>query len=663
MYRLLILLGCIAIFPTFFHAQKPITDDELRAKANTLLLEKDLRALADELTRTEASTIEQILIRLEVLSRVKNFPAIRRQVVRLAGLPELPALEQRGWLLELVRSRIHGDLAARRLYYEHLTPDDGAYHIGSFVGDWGREGNEKDLEAWLAPRAIFPSGWFWVDLGRRVNRNDAQPVLNAMAGRLRSDLTNRQALRDYLAVVKQAQTHKAGPFDNETHWLADTFVFNTALDNYEFGEMVRTVDPALSIGYFRKSLDAPVSEADISSLTAKYPRHTSIGTTLPPVNWEKQIRYWAKEKLAMAYRDSGQGHLAQPLVEDMVATKTEDILSRSDYQLAGSAQFASGARAVESKVLAGEAEKADSLYYWSDRVQYYVGRKETDGVISASREGLKRISKEYEFRYFVMGIGSACRAQIGLRGSDALSEVLLDEFLRRASSGSEVSRQLAYEATGQCGLKSFTQKAFIDRRTSLIPMLKDREWEGEDIELLDDVLSDERLPGGLRQHYIAELERLATKGTAEQKFSLAGLFERIDEHPRRIPLLLSNLKDTKRENSTVRIHQELFQAYIDSGRWREAEALLEKEQNDFLSNLGNRLTHLAMCAGRQNAPEDALRIWKRAVNFDGHSEYGLINFVETTARPLMVEYYLAMKKQEPTSETPDRALRILRYGR
>ena len=120
-FVILVLASTVSIF-----SQTRTTVGELHLRVNKILLKKNLPSLVDELSRTKAVGVDDMLLRLDVYKRAGETHAIRRLVVDLASAPDLPPPSDRKWLLEIVRWNIENDLTALRLYYERLTSDDGS---------------------------------------------------------------------------------------------------------------------------------------------------------------------------------------------------------------------------------------------------------------------------------------------------------------------------------------------------------------------------------------------------------------------------------------------------------------------------------------------------------------------------------------------------------
>jgi hypothetical protein len=671
MKKTVILIAALVFAALPAPAQTVTTVEALQLKVTKMLLKKDLRVLAEELAQSRDNRVDALLVALDVYGRAGQTERLRQTIVRLAQAPDLPPPEARKWVLDVVRQEIARDLAARRLFYEHLTHDDGYYYNGIFTSQWRAEGDAAELAAWLEKRAAPGSGWFLLNLERRLDLGTAAPVIEDLAARVRAEPTDRDALNYYLQIVKHAQTYSLNklkqPLAVETGWLADLYPARNAVEAYRLGVLFDQADAALAIKYYQESLARTVADEDLSELAREYSIQSSIGQ-LRPIDLEKRLRYQTKEKLAAVYQRTGASALAQPLVEELIAAKDE-AAAWNTYQLAGAVQAGSGARAVETKVLLDENTRAGTIDYWSERIRYYQGRGESQPVVQAFREALAKIpaaEKErfvswfadfYEYTLRTGGQAAELRPQF--------SQILLEEF-NRAPIGSGLALEIALAASDEVfDLAEFKEAVYIRRRDVLLALVEKRpEWDGNIDEMLIDALEDERLAAEQKSFYLAGLEKAAARGPLERRLDLDRVFERLGEHARRIPLLVAFLRDAplKGERSGWQPHaaQQLFDAYYQTGDWQAAEKLMLDRQSAFLGNWGVYLERTAICAGRQNATRDALRLWLQTVNFFGHSPGGLYNLAETPAKPLLREYYLEMKRRDPASPIPDAALKILR---
>ncbi len=647
------------------------TKEDLNLKVTKILLKRELSGFAAELAQSKGTRVDDLLVRLEVFDRAGQTDRVRETIVQLSEAVDLPPMSDRKWIFDIVRRKIGRDLASLRSYYDLLAEDDGYYETNPFISLWRSEGGEG-MEDWLTTRAVYGTSWFTILLEHRTKLGTVQPMFDELANQVRQDPYNKETRSKYLGTVKHAQGQRRQlepiPYEHETDWLGDVLIPQTAHDAYEFGQEIDLVNPRLAIKYYLQSLAKPVTTKEIDDLDKRYAVMISYGPQ-PRIDWEKQLRYWAKEKLAAAYQRTDQSLLAQPLIEDLAATKGDDIMSRNDLRLAGAVQAGSGARVIESKVLLDEATRSTSIEYWRERIKYYIGRGESELVVQAVREALPKIPAEQKERFL-----SSFESDFDYPLSQdkqvkhlkkQISLILTDEF-NAAPIGSSLAFEIVRIASGEgFGLEDFTEAIFVRRSDVLTPLFDNKiDWDGNRHWVLRHILRDKRISPERKLFYFTELERISSRGSIRRKLALEEVFKDVEEHPRRVPLLLDYLRQVKKnadnESSITNATHSLFDAYTNVGNWQAAEKLLHERQPIFLPYWGGYLQRLAISAARQNAGDDALRIWLIAVNFDGHADFGLNNFADSPAKSVFRNYYLEMKKREPSSPIPDKALKILR---
>lgn len=671
MNRTLVLLSFVLLSFASVSSQTVITNDDLAVKVTKILLKRDLRGFADELAQTKGTRVDDLLVRLEVFDRAGRTDKVRETVVQLSEAVDLPPIAEQKWILEIVRRKIGQDLPALQIYYARLAEDDGYYETNPFISLWRSEGGEG-LDDWLTKRAAYGTSWFTILLQQRTKLGTVQPIFDALADQVRQDPFNKEIRGRYLGYVKMAQEYRRQveprAFESETDWLGDVLVAQTAFDAYEYGQEIDPVNPRLAIKYYLESLSKPVTSNEIADLGQKHRTWASHGPQ-PIIDWEKQLRYWTKEKLAAAYQRTEQSILAQPLIEELAATTADDIMSRNDLRLAGAVQAGSGIRAIESKVLIDEATRSTSIEYWIERVDYYIGRGESELVIQAVREALPKVPAEQKQRFLsrfesVFDYPLSQDKQV-VQLKSQISQILINEF-NAAPIGSDLAFEIVGIASSEgFGLEDFMEAMFVRRSDVLTPLFdKQADWDGYTYWVLRYILRDERISPERKLFYFNELERMASRGSIRRKLVLEDVFKDVNENSRRIPLILDYLRLVKKtadnESSITNVLQSLFDAYTKVGNWQAAEKLLMERQPVFLLNLGSWLQRLAISAARQNDVDDALRIWLKAVNISGHARFGLINLAATPAKPILRKYYLEMKQRTPDSPEADEALKILR---
>ena len=112
--------------------------------------------------------------------------------------------------------------------------------------------------------------------------------------------------------------------------------------NYDFGDSVRVVDPALAIRYFQRSLGKEITDEEVGALQQRYP--TGATAHAPGLSiGRNSCDTGPKKNLQPRINGRPSRKLAQPLIEELIGSQADDLMSQKDYSLAGAVQAGSGA--------------------------------------------------------------------------------------------------------------------------------------------------------------------------------------------------------------------------------------------------------------------------------------------------------------------------------
>jgi hypothetical protein len=186
----------------------------------------------------------------------------------------------------LIRTANGGDFLGRRFYYERLCPDDvdGA---DEFITFWSKNGDLKELDAWLGERSNRSDEWLMRRVHLRAKSGTAGEVLDQLAAEIRANPSDWTRLDRYLRANNYAGNVQ------DVKWLADTFEVRTAVDYFQLAERLRNNSPQTGVKLLQKSLALPFTDADAKLVDDLINRYRSAGPSIK-VNWEKQLRYWTK---------------------------------------------------------------------------------------------------------------------------------------------------------------------------------------------------------------------------------------------------------------------------------------------------------------------------------------------------------------------------------
>jgi tetratricopeptide (TPR) repeat protein len=189
-------------------------------------------------------------------------------------------------------------------------------------------------------------------------------------------------------------------------------------------------------------------------------------------------------------------------------------------------------------------------------------------------------------------------------------------------------------------------------------------WDNTEEQLLRRMI--EKVPSDQRDAFWQKAEKL-TRGTDPRRAKVLGeVMKQMHEPARAIPLLkdaVARLALAPNNNHNdlgyARLH--LFEAFMDSGDWREAERIWP-EARQLLSDdqWSSRYVQIALAAVKDGDRDDALRMWKRWANADLASSLGdLKKLADAGLREPLRDYYAGIAKRLPASWVPVRAKEVL----
>lgn len=664
MYKpLLIALICLA-FVLNAGAQEKAgfnSGEELEREVTSLLLQKNINDVVKQLDSESPSTVASLLRRLVIYSRAGRSSRVRATLEQLQANSkwECPNDSRLRWL---IRNADPDNVRTQRFYHERLCPND-TEGAEAFVRLWSANGDLKEIDAWLAERSDNEE-WFRQRLHLRGRSGTAGELLDAFANEIRANPSDWTRLDRYL---------KANDYAGDLQdlgWLADTFTARTAGEHFELGERVRRSSPQAGAKLLQESLDLPFTDADAKLVDRLINKFRSYAPSVK-VNWEKQLRYWTKRGLAEAYQRMNQPLAAQPLIEELVSTKGDDILLGDVHQLAGAVQGGSGQRVVETKILGDEAARRSTSKYWLERATYYNGRAEYGLQRDSYRQALvalaatpadtKALAERYEvvnsFAFFLADGNHANEDQAEL-------EKLLTSELSSVPPQTVYAFQIARLITQSKLDVDELRNSLLAKQPSLLARLLDgsREWSNEQGHFIKAVVNREAVPADLKAKIWSSLEALVNDPGSTRAYFLAEAMRDGDEWQRAIPLWRGYIKHAhpknwegyKRDAIT-----NLFHAYCRTKQWQLAEKYLFAEQDLFWRSLPAALAEVALAAAQQSAMDDAMRLWRMSANIDSRNLDLLPQLAQTKLKPQLLAMYSQMKKDDPSSTIPDLALKLL----
>jgi hypothetical protein len=654
------------------------TRSDMERELTRVLLEKDVGEVANQLAGERASGLVPLMRRLDVFTRAGHRARVLQTLDQLAEAPDLPPVSHRWFVAQAVKEMIgRDDLAALRVYYERLMPadTDGAEAL---LRLWSLEGDAKELDSWLAARAKQHDKWLEWRIHLRVQLGTINELLDGLAADAKARPEDVERAFSYLnannlAGRPQDVAWLAGIFEV---WLESASAPRTAYELYELGGRLQTEFPQIAAKVFEHSLALPFTERDMQLVGERVITRFSVAPRVR--SWDKQLRFWTKRQLANTYRALNRPQAAQKLIEDLVAAKADDDIMPEDvHEMAGGVQAQSGMRVVEAKILRDEATERGSATYWVERAQYYKGRKEYDAVMDTYRQGFAHLpikpGDRASMRARFLMLGAFATFVRYADGDEKRQErrAEMKQVLRREFSMAPPETEYAFSVVKMIADNDFDfddlrDALLVKNKNLLARVLAARDaWTAEEEWLIEKVVCREAVPPEQKADFWRRLEALAGSGAPSRSFHLASALVDCKEARRAVPLLIGHLKHVRErrgegdefmEEQTV---DRLFTAYLDAGNWQAAEKLLLGRRGLTGKQLLYELPRVALAAAREGAANDALRLWRMKSNLDRRRLDELASLSTTVAREPLREMYAQMRKKDPLSFVPDRALKLL----
>jgi hypothetical protein len=623
-----------------------------------LLLKNDLHKLIAQLSE-RATTAAPLLRQLVLFARADQPDGVRGTLEQLSEASDWQSAENSSDVRALILKSIGDDLAAWRIYYERLYPhnSDGAE---TFVRLWDRVGDAKEIDPWLEARSTGFDDWFRVRLSRRVKLGTAAELLEPFAAAVRSNPGDLNAARRYSQANNWARNLQ------DISWLADVCTLKGAAENYELARLLSAF-PANAARLLQKSLTLPFTERDDAEMRNSLGLFSLVQRNL---NHEKQLRFWTRSRLADAYLALKRPQDAQPLIEELMAMKGDDILAEDVERLAGSVQRESGQRVVEKGILQNEASLQRTGKYWLERASYYRGRSEDELERETYLKALaalpapvndQAVAERLEvLRTFAFSVDRD-REDGGERQRE-LESVLRREFIN-ARPETSLAFYLARTITNDdLKLDSLRRSLFVTQPRLVARILGARaEWGNEERYLVEGILRGDEITPTEKNAIWNALEQLVKDPESMRAYQLAEAMVNCGELERAAPLWIGYLKSEASNDYVDRdeIIRHVVDAYCKKGDWKLAEELLFSNMVWSWKSLPRHLGTVAASAASQGAPADAMRLWRLKVNLDRRDLTGLEQLSHSQAKTQLREFYLQLKKDDPKTNIPETALRLL----
>ena len=552
---------------------------------------------------------------------------------------------------------------------------------------WRQSGTStEEIDRWLAARAAGGS-LFWVKqrVRFRTQLGTQDELLDELMAAVKADPTNADKAILYLDALQAANTGPK-PIERPVAWMGEVCKPDSAGACYELGKKFRQHKdggrPACVL--FERSLTLPFAEDDYRIFSTQ--RGGSQGEV------ERGGRLWTKVELMECYRVVGKSEEAAKLAEELQKGNPDPwVIRRAAEAMANVQPAPSGLREEEAK-----AANANTPQYWHARAEYYMGRKEYKDAEAAFKKALDL--SPFEPRPKGKGL-TPIRVQVlsgycwNLKQQDRQNDAIalmrnelaiappdsatngtaMDELLEMDNAVPRPKPKARPSGTPATSPAADAKKPWvIDPKDDFLWTCLGKftawdamgMWGNTENQLLLRMV--EKVPSDQRDGFWQKAEKL-TRDTDPRRAKVLGeVMNQMHESARAIPLLKDAVArlalypyNKYNDLEFARLH--LFEAYIDSGDWREAERIWPEARQVLSGDRWNsKYGEIVLAAAKDGDRDDALRMWKQWANADLASSLGnLKKLCDAGLREPLREYYAGIGKRLPASWVPVQAMEIL----
>jgi tetratricopeptide (TPR) repeat protein len=615
---------------------------------------KDVVVVAQELNRSAPATAQEAVRKLNVLLRAGLSSEAIKAVDQLHALcPELANNPVQSIYLSTCDNLEAWEVAQRLVetFADNISELPLENRLLAHFADVGW--SVDAIDKWLASRPAGQDG-FWMKERLRFNasRGRADKLIEKLTAEVRANPENVTAAIQYLDAV----LYSGSGLENRRNLsrIANTIHPKRATDAYEIAQRLQRLrEWAPAATFFRAALAIPLSAEEVHKM------ESTIQAVLPRDTIKAIFIVQAKEGLSECLLALGDKTKAQRLMEEAVVLRRERHVGEN-MQFAGQVQAETGARVIESTILAEQKKSEDDPQYWLERAAYYQGRNEAAPEEEAYRKA------------FALTAPQPRPAHPGKGFADFRSNVIsnLNRFLTEHQREDEAVALLLKELQDSPADSVSTERAAhliaFEHRERIAPdedaywrWLGNRPtWSHTEERLLWELLK--RVDPPKLDSYFTRAENMSANADPSRNKALGWIMNRMNSAARAIPLLqdaVARLADKEQRDST---QFTLFESYLDTGDWQRAEAIFPEASRHLTSQeIPSWLGRIAVAAARAGAKTDALRIWKTVVNVNPCFLGALDDLARADLTAELRGYYTELSERLPSSVAPARALKVL----
>jgi len=353
-----------------------------------MLLKRDLLEISDELAaKMETADTETLIVSLEVFLRAGQ-PERISKVIPLLGKADGIGRPDGAVVERLLKQRWHEQ--ARLWFNTFFTWCPSDREMKPFLTWMVEKEGQAATEAWLQEKSQREpeSHRYWGGQWSRLywHQLAAWGKLSAHVACLRQGIQEKPNDPDLAFAYLGARSVLPEAERPSPAWLVEALRLEHALDNFVLARrFAYDKDYRAVIHLYDQSLACPITDYDRQWFNTP---NMLWSIYVPPEQVETVLRRWTKAGLAQACFEDKRLDRAQKLVEELTGKKDGTLEDLGPYLLTGQVQEASGQRVVEGRIKKAEEERKDSVRYWLNRAQYYLGRNEKEQAEQAYQSAM-----------------------------------------------------------------------------------------------------------------------------------------------------------------------------------------------------------------------------------------------------------------------------------
>ena len=497
--------------------------------------------------------------------------------------------------------------------------------ILSSLGDprfqaWIKATPPEAVEKWLALRIKeAPEVWMPLYIRYRQSRGTAGPLIDALKAQVIANPESYEAAENYLTFART----------EDTTWVASVCRPKLAVQNYQIAVFLS--DTKARIPLLERALAIPFTEEDVAWNQAFLERNP-FSYHIPGVKIPSStLRLQAENALVFAYREAGQAEKAQSLE----AQTTKTTLNPAPQP-------------------APKVETKETAAYWLAKGKEHLGRKEYDESKKAFERALELApptKEDLNERNLI--VDSYFWVIYQSTESILAAKKLYRQELDKVPLTGASSRGLIHLLADRERFATRAEDRLITPDDPLyLSFLESEDWRyGTSENLLICLLQN--TPSDASRKKLLEALGVLVRKSPETRAGILGeaLFASNDK-AQAIVWLEEAYRLSPKESLPYGIVQHLWMLYLENNDWKKAEAI-QAMYSSGVPNVNSYL-ELATAAARAGDPKEALRFYRRFINFDRRNIGPVPAFVERGMQSELGQLYKQLAQKEPRSYTLQR---------